>query len=166
MLVAWRFDRLGRTLKHLIELMAELEQQGIDFHSIQEAIDITTRAASWPSIQAFGLSLDFPLGLALHKGSYATPVGEFKFVQKETTASSLEKVPSGLAVVPGETRNMVMTAGDWLAGSDQAVMPFDQGAFCVHNGPEERLTVLRSDHHDFGEPRHQDSNLVFAGCIK
>jgi len=72
-LVVWRFDRLGRTLKHLIELMAELEQQGIDFHSIQEAIDITTRAASWPSIQAFGLSLDFPLGLASHKGGYATP---------------------------------------------------------------------------------------------
>jgi hypothetical protein len=78
----------------------------------------------------------------------------------------LEKVPGGLAVVPGETRNMVMTAGDWLAGSDQAVMPFEQGMFCVHNGPEERLTVLRSDHHDFGDTGHQDGDLVFVCCNK
>jgi DNA invertase Pin-like site-specific DNA recombinase len=41
-LVVWRLDRLGRTLKHLIELMAELEGQGIGFHSVTEAIDTTT----------------------------------------------------------------------------------------------------------------------------
>ncbi len=42
MLVVWRLDRLGRTLKHLIELMAELEGQGIGFQSVTEAIDTTT----------------------------------------------------------------------------------------------------------------------------
>src|SRR3954447_14767881 len=41
-LVVWRLDRLGRTLKHLIELMAELERQGIGFQSVQESIDTTT----------------------------------------------------------------------------------------------------------------------------
>src|SRR3954453_16644024 len=41
-LVVWRLDRLGRTLKHLIELMAELERQGIGFRSLQESIDTTT----------------------------------------------------------------------------------------------------------------------------
>jgi|SRR5882762_8955317 len=30
-LVVWRLDRLGRSLKHLIELMAELEKQKIGF---------------------------------------------------------------------------------------------------------------------------------------
>ena len=41
-LVVWRLDRLGRSLKQLIELMGELEGQGIGFQSITEAIDTTT----------------------------------------------------------------------------------------------------------------------------
>jgi DNA invertase Pin-like site-specific DNA recombinase len=41
-LTVWRLDRLGRSLKHLIELMAELEGQGIGFQSVTEAIDTTT----------------------------------------------------------------------------------------------------------------------------
>jgi DNA invertase Pin-like site-specific DNA recombinase len=41
-LAVWRLDRLGRTLKHLIELMAELEGHGIGFQSTTEAIDTTT----------------------------------------------------------------------------------------------------------------------------
>ena len=38
----WRLDRLGRSLKHLIDLMAELEGQGIGFQSVTESIDTTT----------------------------------------------------------------------------------------------------------------------------
>jgi len=41
-LVVWRLDRLGRSLKHLIELMAELEHAGIGFRSLQEHIDTTS----------------------------------------------------------------------------------------------------------------------------
>lgn len=41
-LVVWRLDRLGRTLKHLIDWVNELEQQGIGFKSLQETIDTTT----------------------------------------------------------------------------------------------------------------------------
>ena len=41
-LVVWRLDRLGRSLKHLIELMTELEQAGIGFQSLQEHIDTTS----------------------------------------------------------------------------------------------------------------------------
>ncbi|MCL5674315.1 MAG: recombinase family protein [Candidatus Omnitrophica bacterium] len=41
-LIVWRLDRLGRTLKHLIEWVNELEQQGVGFKSLQETIDTTT----------------------------------------------------------------------------------------------------------------------------
>lgn len=41
-LVVWRLDRLGRSLKHLIELMNEMEQAGIGFCSLQESINTTT----------------------------------------------------------------------------------------------------------------------------
>lgn len=41
-LVVWRLDRLGRSLKHLIELMAGLAKRNIGFQSLQESIDTTT----------------------------------------------------------------------------------------------------------------------------
>lgn len=41
-MVVWRLDRLGRSLKHLIELMTELENKGIHFKSLQESIDTST----------------------------------------------------------------------------------------------------------------------------
>jgi DNA invertase Pin-like site-specific DNA recombinase len=41
-LVVWRLDRLGRTLKHLIATVTELQQQGIGFKSLEESIDTTT----------------------------------------------------------------------------------------------------------------------------
>ena len=41
-LAVWRLDRLGRSLKHLIELMAELQAERIGFQSVTESIDATT----------------------------------------------------------------------------------------------------------------------------
>jgi len=41
-LVAWRLDRLGRSLSHLISLIAKLEHRGIAFRSLSEAIDTTS----------------------------------------------------------------------------------------------------------------------------
>jgi DNA invertase Pin-like site-specific DNA recombinase len=41
-LVVWRLDRLGRSLKHLIETITNLNNWKIGFKSIQENIDTTT----------------------------------------------------------------------------------------------------------------------------
>ena len=41
-LVVWRFDRLARSLKQLIETVEGLEAQSIGFRSLTEAIDTTT----------------------------------------------------------------------------------------------------------------------------
>jgi DNA invertase Pin-like site-specific DNA recombinase len=41
-LVVWKLDRLGRTLKQLIELVNELQQKGIGFKSLTEQIDTTS----------------------------------------------------------------------------------------------------------------------------
>lgn len=41
-LVVWRLDRLGRSLKHLIETIEKLESQGVGFQSVTESIDTTT----------------------------------------------------------------------------------------------------------------------------
>jgi DNA invertase Pin-like site-specific DNA recombinase len=41
-LVVWRLDRLGRTLKQLIELINDLNAKGSGFRSLQENIDTTS----------------------------------------------------------------------------------------------------------------------------
>jgi len=43
-LVCWRLDRLGRSLKHLITLLDELQALGVAFVSLAEGIDATTPA--------------------------------------------------------------------------------------------------------------------------
>jgi DNA invertase Pin-like site-specific DNA recombinase len=42
--VCWRLDRLGRSLRHLITSLEELEKLGVAFVSINEGIDATTPA--------------------------------------------------------------------------------------------------------------------------
>jgi DNA invertase Pin-like site-specific DNA recombinase len=41
-LVIWRLDRLGRSLKHLIEIITKLNNRKVGFQSITENIDTTT----------------------------------------------------------------------------------------------------------------------------
>ena len=45
-LVVWRLDRLGRTLKDLLERVARLERGGIAFQSLTEQLDTTTPAGT------------------------------------------------------------------------------------------------------------------------
>lgn len=40
--LVWRLDRLGRSLRHLIDTVTALDERGVGFRSMQESIDTTT----------------------------------------------------------------------------------------------------------------------------
>jgi DNA invertase Pin-like site-specific DNA recombinase len=41
-LVMWKLDRLGRSLRHLVDTIAALADRGVGFRSLQEQVDTTT----------------------------------------------------------------------------------------------------------------------------
>ena len=57
-LVVWRLDRLGRSLKDLIARVAELEERGVGFRSLTESIDTTT-AGGRLVLHVFGALAEF-----------------------------------------------------------------------------------------------------------
>ena len=40
--MVWRLDRLGRSLRHLIDVVADLSARSVGFRSVTESIDTTT----------------------------------------------------------------------------------------------------------------------------
>ena len=60
--VVWRLDRLGRSLKHLIETVTALAEQGIAFKSITENIDTAT-ATGQLVFHIFGALAEFERNL-------------------------------------------------------------------------------------------------------
>jgi DNA invertase Pin-like site-specific DNA recombinase len=61
-LVVWRLDRLGRSLKHLIETVTKLQKQNIAFKSITENIDTST-ATGQLVFHIFGALAEFERNL-------------------------------------------------------------------------------------------------------
>ena len=57
-LVVWKLDRLGRSLKHLVEIIHALEQRGVAFRSLTESID-TGSAGGRLIFHVFGALAEF-----------------------------------------------------------------------------------------------------------
>lgn len=60
--VVWRLDRLGRSLKHLIETVTKLQSENIAFQSITESIDTST-ATGQLVFHIFGALAEFERNL-------------------------------------------------------------------------------------------------------
>ena len=61
-LVVWKLDRLGRSLKHLIQAVSELNERGIGFKSLKESIDTTTNGGRL-IFHIFGALAEFERGI-------------------------------------------------------------------------------------------------------
>lgn len=67
-LVVWRFDRLGRSLKDLIELATKLEKKGVGLKSLQENID-TTSSGGRLVFHMFGALAEFEANIIRERTS-------------------------------------------------------------------------------------------------
>ena len=61
-LVVWRLDRLGRSLKDLVEIVHALEDRGVGFQSLTESID-TTNAGGKLVFHVFAALAEFERNL-------------------------------------------------------------------------------------------------------
>jgi DNA invertase Pin-like site-specific DNA recombinase len=52
--VVWRLDRLGRSLRHLIDTVTSLDERQVGFRSLRENIDTTTTAGGRLVFHLFG----------------------------------------------------------------------------------------------------------------
>ncbi len=57
-LVVWRLDRRGRSLRNLLELVEELKERKVGFRSIQESMDTSTSGGNL-IFQVFGALAEF-----------------------------------------------------------------------------------------------------------
>lgn len=65
-LVVWRLDRLGRNLRHLLELVEQLGQRDVGFRSLTESIDTTTPGGRLV-FSIFGALAEFERGIIVER---------------------------------------------------------------------------------------------------
>lgn len=65
-LVIWKLDRLGRSLSHLVNLIAELGARGVSFRSLSDPID-TTKASGRPVLRIMGALAEFERSLIIER---------------------------------------------------------------------------------------------------
>jgi len=90
-LVVWRLDRLGRSLKHLIETISLLQQRNIGFRSITENIDTTTSGGKL-IFHVFGALAEFERDLIRERTQAARARGRFGGRPKVAALNTPKKI--------------------------------------------------------------------------
>jgi DNA invertase Pin-like site-specific DNA recombinase len=65
-LMVWKLDRLGRSLTHLVSLVADLGKRGVSFRSLSDPID-TTSAGGRLVMHIMGALAEFERGLIVER---------------------------------------------------------------------------------------------------
>lgn len=76
-LVVWKLDRLGRSLKHLLMTIDDLAARGVGFKSVSESIDTTT-AAGRMLLQIVGTLAEFERSLIVERTRAGLAVAKAK----------------------------------------------------------------------------------------
>jgi DNA invertase Pin-like site-specific DNA recombinase len=94
--VVWKLDRWGRSLKHLINSISELQSIGVSFVSYSENIDMSTPAGKM-MFHVIGAMSEFERSLIVERVRAGMALAKVKgkaIGRKPTSAASLEKILS------------------------------------------------------------------------
>lgn len=96
-LVVWRLDRLGRSLKNLIEVVTTLEGRGIGFKSLTESIDTTTSGGKL-IFHVFGALAEFERDLIRERTKAGLAAARARGRQGGRPSATAFRDPAKLAV--------------------------------------------------------------------
>ncbi len=84
-LVVWRLDRLGRSLRHLIDTVSSLQERRIGFKSLTESIDTTTSGGKLV-FHIFGALAEFEREIIRERTQAGLQAARRKAVQTDAEA--------------------------------------------------------------------------------
>lgn len=107
-LVVWRLDRLGRSLSHLIELVASLEHRGVGFRSISDSVD-TTSAGGRLVFHIMGSLAEFERNLISERtrAGMASARSRGASVGRRRALTPAQVAHAGLLIEGGESPSVV-----------------------------------------------------------
>jgi DNA invertase Pin-like site-specific DNA recombinase len=83
-LVVWKLDRLGRSLSHLVTLIAELGARGVNFRSLSDPID-TASSGGRLVMHIMGALAEFERGLIVERTQAGIQAASLIFEEADTT---------------------------------------------------------------------------------
>lgn len=96
-LAVWRLDRLGRSLRHLIDTVSDLQKRAVGFRSLTEALD-TTSAGGKLVFHIFGALAEFERDLIRERTSAGLAAARARGRQGGRPAALAFKDPNNLAL--------------------------------------------------------------------
>jgi len=111
-LVVWRLDRLGRSLRHLLQVVADLGDRAVAFRSLHDNIDTTT-ATGRLCLHIFAALAEFERDLIRERTQAGLAAGDLITALNGQATPSTDKLNEILAgLKPGDHVSLSVTRAD------------------------------------------------------
>lgn len=128
-LVVWRLDRLGRSLRHLIDTVEDLNGRGVGLVSLREAIDTTTPSGRLV-LHIFGSLAEFERELIIERTTAGLAAARLR--------GRLTGRPSKVTPAQLRTARAMYASGDHTAGEIAAALGVSRATLYRHLKPTQR----------------------------